>query len=207
MIQNRHHADPPGTSLALSDRLAGNQPHRPLRAGGGPVRALPASAWAARHAPRRCRWRLVGYRDPRLARWSWKTASPSAWLRFARRRPQDTQARLSCDRPPQPRPDLQRPALAQSRSALPALPHDPRRGRASSAPLVERVPQTGDRRPLFGSLQLEAEPSARVRTWAAKAASEERMPAALRFNFAGGTHDRDPSNPQDDRHGTTPARR
>lgn len=205
MIQNRCRADPSGTSLALPDRLAGDQSDRALHARRRALRALPAPPRTPRHATAGHRWRLVGYRDPRLARWSRPPASPPARLRAARGNRDDAHAGLSRDRPSQPRPDLQRPALAQPRGAVSALPHDPRRSRTSSAPLVERLSPTRDRRPLLGSLQLA--PFATMRTRAAIAASQERMPVALGFNVSGGTHDRNPSNPQDDRHGPSPARR
>ena len=149
------HADPPGTSLALSDRLARDQPDRALHAGRGALRALPATAWSPRRATRRRR-RLVGYGDRSLVRRSRAAAPPATGLRAVRAHSDHAQAGLSRDRPPQPRPDLQRATLAQSCRALPALPHDPRRSRASPSSLVERVPPASAGRPLFGSLQLVA---------------------------------------------------
>jgi hypothetical protein len=207
MIQNRRHADPPGTSLALPDRLAGDQPDRALQTRRRALRALPAPARPLRRVPCRRRRRLVGHRDTVVAGWPRPSASPRARLRTARSDPHDPQARLSRNRAPQSRSDLQRTALAKPRRTLPALPHDPRRARASPSPLVERLSPTRARRPLFWSLQLEDAPSARTRNGAAKAASEERMPTALRFKFCGGTHDRNSPKPQDDRHGTSPVRR
>jgi hypothetical protein len=207
MTHNRHYADPPGTSRALPDRLAGDQPDRALQTRRRAVRALSAPARTPRYAASRHGWRLVGYRDSRLARRPRPSASPPAWLCAARGDRHDAQASLSRDRAPQPRSDLQRSALAQPRRALSALPHDPRRARTSPASLVERLSPACARRPLFWHLKLEGGPSAKTRTRAAKAASEGRIPAAFRFKFSGGTHDRNSSNLQDDRHGTSPARR
>lgn len=119
----------------------------------------------------------------------------------------DPAAGLSRDRASQPRSDFQRSALAQPRSALPALPHDPRRGRASSMPLVERLSPARYRRPFLRSVQLDGEPCAKAQTQAAKAASEGKTPAALRFNVTGGTHDRNPPNAQDDSYGASSTRR
>lgn len=207
MIQNRCHADPPGTSLALPNRLTGDQLYRALQTRRRTLRALSAPARTPRYAASRHEWRLVGYRDSRLARRPRPSPSPPAWLCAARGDRHDAQASLSRDRAPQPRSDLQRTALAQPCRALSALPHDPRRARTSSASLVERLSPARARRPLFWPLQLEGGPSANTRCRADKAAAEGRMPAAFRFKFSGGTHDRNSSNLQDDRHGTSPAGR
>lgn len=188
MSRNPRHADPPGILRALSDRLTGDQPDRALHM-------------------RRHRWHLAGYQDPRLPRRPRPSASPPARRRAARSNRHDPTAGLSRDRASQPQSDFQPPARAQSRSALPALPHDPRRGRASPVPLVERFSSARDRRHLLRSVQLDGEPCAKARTEAAKAASEGRTPAALRFNVIGGTHDRNPPNAQDDSHGTSSTRR
>ena len=200
-------ADPPRTSLALSDRLAGDQQDSAVHARGRTVRALSASARSICHFPRRCRRRLVGRRDLCVAGWPWPSASLCAGFRAARSDPNDAQARVSGDRAPQSRSDLQRTALARSRRALPAMPHNPRRARASPAPLVECLSPACARRPLFWPLQLEDATSARARSRAALAALEGRMPAALRFNCSGGTHDRNRSKQQDDRDGATAAGR
>ena len=147
-------ADPSGTSLVVPDRLAGDQPVCSLYASRWPVRALSTSAWPLCGPARRRQRGLVGRGDLGVARRSWPSASPRGGLCAARRDPDDAQARLSRDRPPQPRPDLQRPAMAQPRRALPTLPHDPRRSRTSPTPLVERLPTARARRPLLRSIQL-----------------------------------------------------
>ena len=206
MIQNRCHADPSRTSLALSDRLTGDQQHRALHARGRPVRALPAPSRSVRHLPRRRRWRLVGRRDSCMARRPWTSASLRTRRCATRGNPHDAQARLLGDRAPQSRSDLQRTALAQPRRTLPTVPHDPRRARASAPAMVERLSRACDRRSVFGPLQLGNAMSARTRSRAA-AALEGRMPAVLRYDYTGGSHDRDPSQPQDDRHGETAAGR
>lgn len=46
-----------------------------------------------------------------------------------------------------------------------------------------------------------------TRSEAAEAASEGRKPSGFRFHDSGDSHDRSLSNPQDDRDGTTAARR
>ena len=175
MKQNQRHADPPGTSRALPGRPTGDQPDRAFHT-------------------RRHRWRLAGYRDPRLPRRPWPSASPPARRRAARSDRDDQTDGLYLDRASQPRSDVQWPAWAQPRSALPARPHDPRRGRASPEPLVERLSPARYRRPFLRSVQLDGQPCAKARTQAAKDASEGRTPAALRFNVTGGTHDRNPPN-------------
>ena len=147
-------ADPPGTSLAVPDRLAGDQPDRPLHASPGSVRALPASPWPLRRAAPRLQRGVVGRGVRGLARRPRSSAPVRAGVRAARCDPDDAQACLSRDRAPQPRPDLQRPAMAEPRRALSALPHDPRRGRTSPAPLVERLPSPRSRRPLLRPIQL-----------------------------------------------------
>ncbi len=157
------HADPSGTSLALSDRLARDQQDRALHARGRTLRALPTPTRPPGRPTRRRRWCVVGRRYLYLARWPWSPDPASTRVHRARRDPHDTQAGLSRDRPPQPRPDVQRAAMAQPRRSLPALPHDPRRARASTPPLVECVPKSRPRRPLFRSIQLGAAPSGKAR--------------------------------------------
>ena len=147
-------ADPPRTSMALSDRLAGDQQDRAIHAGGWSMRTLPPSPWPPCRAACRCKRGLVGRRDQRLARRSRSPFASGARVRATRRNPHDTQAGLPGDRAPQSRSDFQRTALAQPRGALPALPHDPRRARASPSALVERLSQACTRRPLFRALQL-----------------------------------------------------
>lgn len=149
-------ADPSRTSLALPDRLAGDQQDRPLQARRRPLRALPTSAWSSRRAARGHRWHLVGCRDRRLARRPRPAASPATGVCAPRRHSADPQARLSGNRAPQPRPDVQRPALAQSRGFMPAVPHDPRRSRTPPAPLVECLPSPRVGRPLHRALRLAA---------------------------------------------------
>lgn len=155
-------ADPPGTSLALPDRLAGDQQNRSLLARWRPLRTLPASPRASRRAVGRHRRHLVGCGDRCLAGWPRPAASPSAGLRPARCHPHDAQTRLSCHRTPQPRSDFQRAAMAQSRCPLPTVPYDPRRARASPPSLVECLPPTGVGRPLHRPIQLRSTEAARV---------------------------------------------
>lgn len=131
------HADPSGTSLALPDRLAGDQPDRTLHSSWRAVRALPTATWVPCRAARRHGWDMVGHRDRSLARRSRLPASAATDVRAAGSCPNNSEACLLGDRPPQPRPDVQRPTVAQPRGALSALPHDPRRPRTSSAPVVE----------------------------------------------------------------------
>jgi hypothetical protein len=207
MIQNHGHADPSGTSLALPDRLAGNQQHRALHTSGRTLRALSTPSRSICYLPSRHGWRLVGRRDPWLARRTWTAAPLRTQCSAARSDPHDTQARLPGDRASQSRSDLQRAALAQPRSTLSAVPHDPRRARASAPTLVERLSRAGDRRLVFRPLQLENATSATTRCLAAVAALEGRMPAALWSNSAGSAHDRIPSQSQDDRDGETAAGR
>lgn len=147
-------AHPSGTSLALPDRLAGDQQNRSLYAGVRSVRALPAPAWTLCRAACWNRWRLVGYRHRCLARRPRPAASSGAGLHSSRGDPHDAQARLSGDRPPQSRPDLQRAAVAQSRRALPALPHDPRWAGTSPAPVVECLSPSRVGRPFHRAIQL-----------------------------------------------------
>ena len=213
-------ADPTGTSLALSDRLARDQPHRPLRTRGWPLRTLQATSWKARRAACRQRRRVVGCRYPPVARWTRSAAATPARLCGARRDPDDAQARLSRHRPPQSRPERQWPALAQPRRVLSALPHDPRRGRASSAPMVERLPPARARRPLHRSIPLGPLPAAAARSGrrracprisrqlAVRIASEARPPMAFRFPVTGRPfHDRTLSKLQDVSDGEITSRR
>jgi hypothetical protein len=147
-------ADPSGTSLALSDRLAGDQPDYSLHAGRGSLRALPAPARTLCRTACWSRWCLVGYRHRCLARWPRPATSSRTGLCFARGDPHDAQACVSCDRAPQSRPDLQRAAMAQSRRALSALPHDSRCARASPAPMVECLSPPRSGRSFHWSIQL-----------------------------------------------------
>ena len=156
-------ADPSGTSLALSDRLAGDQQDRSLHAGGWALRTMPASSWAPCRAACRRRRGLVGCRDCRMARRPRSAAASGARVRSARGYPYDAQARLPCHRPPQSRPDLQRAAMAQSRRVLPALPHDPRRSRASPASMVECLSATRLGRPLHRQIQIAASRACKAR--------------------------------------------
>jgi hypothetical protein len=146
--------DPPRTSLALSDRLAGDQQDRLVHARWRLLRILPSTAWPPCRAASRSQRGLVGPGDQCLARRSRSPTASSPGIRHARRDPHDAQARLSGHRAPQSRSDVQRTALAQSRCLIAALPHGPRRARASSPTPVERLPQTGARRPFFRALQL-----------------------------------------------------
>ena len=106
LIQNDRAANPPGTSRPLSDRLTGDQSDRSLHT-------------------RRRRWRLARYREPCSLRRLRPSASSSARRRAARSDRHDPTAGLSRNRASQSRSDFQRFALAQSRSTLPALTHDP----------------------------------------------------------------------------------
>lgn len=156
------HADPSGTSLALPDRLAGDQPDRALHPSGRALRALPSAARTPRRAARRHGRNMVGHRNRCLARRSRSPASAAADVRTAGRRPDDPKARLSGDCSSQSRPDVQRPALAQPRSALSALPHDPRRSRTSAPPLVECVPAARLGRSFQRAVQLAAVAACRI---------------------------------------------
>lgn len=229
-------ADPPRASLALSYRLARDQPDRALHARARPMRALPPPAWPLRRAARR-RWGLVGPGRASLVRRSRSAIAAAARVRAAGADPHHAQARLSRDRAPQPRSDLQRTGLAKSRGALPTLPHDPRRGRASPASLVECLPPARARRPLLGTLPLTRSwlpisPSPRrpARTHIGTCGTSgtcsqkfaDRRPAlhgrsrllcrgedaaALSIQCFGGDDDRSLSGSQDDRDGTAAARR
>jgi hypothetical protein len=149
-------ADTSRTSLAVSDRLAGDQQDRSLQARGWAVRALQAASWPPCRATRGHRWDLVGCRDRGVARWPRPSAPPRAGLCSARCHSDDPETRLSGDRAPQPRPDVQRATLAQPRGALPSLSHDPRRSRTSAAPVVECLPPPRIGRPLHRTLHLAA---------------------------------------------------
>jgi hypothetical protein len=157
------HADPSGTSLALSDRLAGDQPDRALHPSRRALRALPSAARTSCGAARRLRWYMVGHRDRRLARRSRSPASTAADVRTIRRRPDDPKARVPGYRSSQPRSDVQRSALAQPRSALSALPHDPRRPRTPAPPVVECVPASRLGRSFHRAIQLAAVAGCRIR--------------------------------------------
>lgn len=150
------HADPPGTSLALPDRLARNQQDRSLHACWRTLRTLPPSTRTPCRAARRHGWDLVGRRNCRMARRSRPATSPATDFRSARGHPDDPKARLSRDRTSQSRPDVQRAALAQPRRALPTLSHDPRRAGTPEAPVVECLSPARVGRPLLRSIRLEA---------------------------------------------------
>ena len=156
------HADPSGTSLALPDRLAGDQPDRALHPSRRALRALPSAARTPRRAARRYGRNVVGHRNCRLARRSRSPASAAADVCATGRRPDDPKARLPGDRSSQSRPDVQRSALAQPRSALSALPHDPRRSRTSAPPVVECVPAARLGRSFHRAVQLAAVAGCRV---------------------------------------------
>lgn len=213
------HADPPGTSLALSDRLAGNQQDCPLYARWRTLRALPKTARTLCRAARRHGRDLVGHRDRRLARWPWSATSSAAGLRAARGDPDDSQAGLSRDRAPQPRPDVQRAALAKPRRALPPLPHDPRCARTPEASLVECVPPACVGRPLYRPLRLRAsakregnfdfEPVCTGLNRLARA-SDWLQSGGCRWReceCTGAEHDRSLPDPRNDRGDATSARR
>ena len=148
-------ADPTRTPLAVPDRLARDQPDRPVPARRRAMRALQATARTPCRSAQRRQWRVVGHRCAALARWPRPSPPTTAGVRAAGGNPNDAPPGLSRDRASQSRSELQRPAMAQSRGPLSALPHDPRRGRASSAPLVERLSTPGSRRPVHRPLQLE----------------------------------------------------
>ncbi len=152
-------ADPSRASLAISDRLARDQPNRALHTGRRPLRTLSAPAWSARRAAARTRDPVVGHPRRHVARQPWPSCKTPTRFHSARCDPDDAQTRLSRDRSPQSRPDLQRPEMAKSGGALPALPHDPRRGRAPPASLVERLSTPCPRRSLHGTIQLGADTS------------------------------------------------
>lgn len=204
-----------GTSLALSDRLAGNQQDRSLHAGGWALRTLPASAWAPCRAARRHERCVVGSRDRRLARRPRAAAAPGASLRSARSHPDDAQARLSRHCAPQSRSDLQRAEVAQSRRALSALPHDPRWPGTPPASLVECLSPPRVGRPLHRSIQLAGIPAWEEGEGARRALrafeygrtrEEGRMPLAVR-RCSGARNERSLSEPQDLGDGATTAGR
>ena len=228
-------ADPRRTSLALSYRLARGQPDRALHSRAGSLRALPPPAWPLR-GPARHRRGMVGPGRARLVRRSRTAIAAAARVRSAGAYSHHAQARLSCNCAPQPRSDLQRTGLAKSRGALPTLPHDPRRGRASPAPLVECLPPARNGRPLLGALPLTrgwqpTSPNARRSSTEARTCgtsgtcsrhgAHRRPPlrrgswrrlrgedaTSLPIDFFGGDDDRSYSGSQDDRDGTTAARR
>lgn len=228
-------ADPPRASLALSYRLARDQPDRAVHSCARPMRALPPPAWPLRRPARR-RWGVVGSGRTGLVRRSRSAIAAPARVRAAGADPHHAQARLSGDRAPQPRSDLQRTALAKSRRALPTLPHDPRCGRASPAPLVERVPPARARRPFLGPLSLtlglpmsssdRRSPRAEARTCGTSGTCSPRrahghptLPRksgtgsrgedadAPSIRLIGGHDDRSLAGAQNDRDGTTVARR
>ena len=172
------HADLPRTSLALSDRLAGDQPGCAVYPRGWPVRALPAFAWSACGAARRQRRRLVGSRHVCLARRSRPPAPPLAGVRPSRCDLYDAQARLPRGRSPQPRPHLQRAVPAQSCCALSALPHDPRCARTSTSPLVECLSPTRVGRPVFWPLQLLT-----ALVWKTRAGGSSARARAFKYEF------------------------
>ena len=141
-------ADPSGTSMALSDRLAGDQQDRPLQARGRALRTLPASPRSSGRAAGRLRGCLVGFRDRRLAGRQRPAAPPIAVVRATRSDPYDAPTGVPRDCASQPRSDLQRATLAQLGSLVSALPYDPRRAGAPQAPMVECVPPACPGRPL-----------------------------------------------------------
>lgn len=188
------HADPSGTSLALSNRLARNQSDRTLPASGRPLRTLQAPAWPLCCATRRVRWRLVGRGGQNVARWTRSSAPPLPAVHRPRCCPHDAQTGLPRDGSFEPRPELQRTALAKSRCALSALPHDSRRPGTSSTPVVECVSATCARGPLHRSLSLISRCVARARTMRPSGASrtevsvrssEARLPFLLRLTLTG----------------------
>ena len=151
-------ANPSRTSMALPDRLAGDQQDRPLQAGGRALRTLPAPPRSSGRAIGRHRRCLVGCRDRRLARRQRPAAPPNAVVRATRSDPYDAPTSLPRHCAPQPRSDLQRTALAQPGSPVSAVPHDPRRSGAPQAAMVECVPPACPGRPLHGSVRVaEAE--------------------------------------------------
>lgn len=189
-------ADPSGTSLALSYRLAGDQPDRSLPTRRGAVRTLQAPAWSSRCPARGERWHMVGRRCANMARWTRPSASACPCLHRPRCNSNDAQTRLSCNGPSEPRPKLQRAALAQSGRALPTLPHDPRCGRASQASLVECLSSACARRSLHRPLSLTGQCAPRpfgIRLFATAGAavrllfSEARSLLLLRFKLTGAT--------------------
>jgi len=208
-------ANSSGTSLAVPDRLAGDQQDRSLHAGGWALRTLPASPWTPCGATRRHGRRVVGSGDRCLARRSRSAAAPGTGLRSARGHPNDAQARLSCHCPPQSRSDLQRAEVAQSRRALSALPHDPRWPGTPPASLVECLSPSRVGRPLHRPIQLAWLPASEagegvrcaLRAFECKKARREgRMPLAVR-RCSGARNDRSLSGPQDDGDGAATARR
>ena len=208
-------ANTSGTSLALPDRLAGDQQDRSFHPGGRALRTLPASPWAPCGATRRHGRRVVGSGDRCLARRSRAAAAPGTGLRSARGHPYDAQARLSCHCPPQSRSDLQRSEVAQPRRALSALPHDPRWPRTPPASLVECLSPSRVGRPLHRPIQLAGLPAFEAGEGARcglrafeyeEARGEGRMPLAVR-RCSGARNDRSLSEPQDDGDGATTAGR
>lgn len=214
------HADPSRTSLAISDRLARNQSDRPFPARGWPLRALQAPARSPHRATGRREWGMVGCRRAALAGRARSSSSPLAYVRLARRYPNDAPTGLSRDGTSQSRSELQRPALAKSRRALSTLPHDPRRSRTSPASVVECVSTPRARRSVHRALQLDQEGV--LRRWIADRYGgpvpagchrgplllEARLPVLLRVQSSGEPeHDRSPSISEDLADATTPSRR
>lgn len=207
------HADPSGTSLALPDRLAGDQPDRALHPSGWALRALWSAARTPRRAARRHGRNMVGHRDRCLARRSRSPASAAADVRTTGRRPDDPKARLPGDRSSQSRPDVQRSALAQPRCALSALPHDPRRSRTSAPPMVECVSAARLGGSFYRAVQLAAVAGCRIPR-ARQRRAEPRMRAGVPSRVAdrqrggrfrrscrssGAQHDQCPPQPTDAR--------
>ncbi|MBB4087556.1 hypothetical protein SAMN05216557_107130 [Sphingomonas carotinifaciens] len=214
------HADPTRTSLALSNRLAGNQPDRSLSACGRPMRTLQAPPRSQGCATRWFGWHMVGPGCTALARRSWAPFASPAHVRSARRCSRYAQTRLPSDSPSQPRSELQRASLAQSCCALSSMPHDPRCGGTPSAQVVERIPATRSRRPVHRSVLERHRPAP---GWARLTrrglirsplhqrgllVSEARMPLRLRFQSTGASgHDRVSANIQDSFDAETSPRR
>lgn len=216
------HADPSGTSLAIPDRLARDQPDRSLQTRGRALRALSAPARTPCRAACRGGRRLVGWGDRRMAGRSRPSTPSAADVRASRGRSNDPQACLSRNGASQPRSHLQRTALAQSRGALPALPHDPRRPRTSTTPVVERVSATRLGRSLHRPVQLASTVGCRAADGASSMIA--RLPAErgrsgcreyCRVEAAawegvvvvGARHDPGLSNPRNGRDVATSARR
>ena len=153
-------ADPSGTSMALSDRLARDQQDRSLQTRGRALRTLPAPPRSSSRAAGRHRGCLVGCRDRRLAGRQRPAAPPIAVICVTRSDPYHAPTGVPRHCASEPRSDLQRTTLAQPGSPVSAVPYDPRRTGAPQAPMVECVPPACSGRPLHRAVRV-AEPEGR----------------------------------------------
>jgi hypothetical protein len=200
------HADPSGTSLALSDRLARDQPDRTLRTCKWSLRTLRTAAWPTRCSAQGCERGLVGRRRAFLAGWTRPRVATASRFCCSRRDLHHAQTGLPGHSASQSRSEFQRSALAKPRRPLSALPHDPRCARTSSPSVVESLSTPRARRPLHRTLRLASRPRAfmrrrRARTrsvpfslWLFARRPEARATMTLRFEVTGVSgNDRSPA--------------